>query len=72
MIKSKFHSFMTRVNPNNGNETKSDIFSWDIFKSGIIIHLSQNISMGFIIGIFQFNCKSEQKKVKLNKMKQYM
>ena len=33
---------MTRVNPNNGNETKSDIFSWDIFKSDIIIHLSQN------------------------------
>ena len=24
---------MTKVNPNNGNETKSDIFTWDIFKS---------------------------------------
>ena len=24
---------MTKVNPNNGNETKSDIFPWDIFKS---------------------------------------
>ena len=24
---------MTKVNPKNGNETKSDIFSWDIFKS---------------------------------------
>ena len=23
---------MTKVNPNNGNETKSDIFPWDIFK----------------------------------------
>ena len=33
---------MTKVNPNNGNETKSDIFSWDIFKSDIIIHWSQN------------------------------
>ena len=27
---------MTKVNPNNGNETKSDIFPWDIFKSGNI------------------------------------
>ena len=23
---------MTKVNPNNGNETKSDIFPWHIFK----------------------------------------
>ena len=23
---------MTKVKPNNGNETKSDIFPWDIFK----------------------------------------
>ena len=27
---------MTKVNPNNGNETKSEIFSWDIFKSDTI------------------------------------
>ena len=27
---------MTKVNPNNGNETKSDIFSWDIFQSDVI------------------------------------
>ena len=27
---------MTKVNPNNGNETKSDIFPWDIFKSDTI------------------------------------
>ena len=27
---------MTKVNPNNGNERKSDIFQRDIFKSGII------------------------------------
>ena len=33
---------MTRVNPKNINEAKSDIFSWDIFKSGIIFHWSQN------------------------------
>ena len=24
---------MTKVNPNNKSETKSDIFPWDIFKS---------------------------------------
>ena len=24
---------MTKVNPKNGNETKSDIFKWDVFKS---------------------------------------
>ena len=32
MTKSKFLSFMTKVNPNNGKETKSDIFPWDGFK----------------------------------------
>ena len=33
---------MTTVDPNNGSETKSDIFSWDIFKSYIICHWSRN------------------------------
>ena len=27
---------MTKANPNIRNEAKSDIFSWDIFKSDII------------------------------------
>ena len=27
---------MTTVNPNNGNETKSDPFLWNIFKSNAI------------------------------------
>ena len=31
---------MIKENPNNGNETKSEIFSWDIFKSEIIFHWS--------------------------------
>ena len=31
---------MTTMNPNNGNEIKSEIFSWDIFKSDIIFHCS--------------------------------
>ena len=34
---------MSNVHPNNGNETRSDIFSWDIFKSDIIFHWLQNI-----------------------------
>ena len=29
---------MTKVNQNNGNEIKSDIFPWDVFKSDIIFH----------------------------------
>ena len=33
---------MTKVNKNIGNETKSDIFPWAIFKSDIIFHRSQN------------------------------
>ena len=28
---------MSKVNPNNGNETKSDIFPWKIFKSDTIL-----------------------------------
>ena len=35
-LKSKFLSFMPKVNPNNGNETKSDFFPWGIFKSDAI------------------------------------
>ena len=41
-FKIKFSSFMTKVNLNNRNETKSDIFPWGIFKSDIILHWSQN------------------------------
>ena len=36
---------MNEVNPNDGNETKSDIFSWDIFKCDIIFHWLQNTKM---------------------------
>ena len=31
-----FLSFMTKINPNDGNETQSDFFPWVIFKSDII------------------------------------
>ena len=34
-FKSKFLSFMTKVNPSNENETKSDIFLWCIFTNEI-------------------------------------
>ena len=33
---------MTKVNPNNWNETKSDIFPLDICKFDIIFHWPQN------------------------------
>ena len=35
---SKFLSYMTKVHPNSGNETKSNIFPWDVLKSDIIFH----------------------------------
>ena len=36
---------MNKVNPSNGNETKSDIFSWAIFKSDITFHWSQGTNV---------------------------
>ena len=45
---------MTKVNPNNGNETKSDIFLWDIFKSNTISFLSKDIK------VFQFQIEVSQ------------
>ena len=32
---------MNKVNSNNGNVTKSDIFPWDLFKPGITSFLSK-------------------------------
>ena len=43
---------MTKVKPNNENETKSDIFPWGIFKSDVtsfFIKKYENISMTFKI-----------------------
>ena len=34
---------MTKVNPHNGNERKSEIFPWDIFKSDAISFFYQKI-----------------------------
>ena len=57
---------MAKVNSNNGNETKADNFLWGMCKSDIVFHQFQNakILMTFMIGIFQFHCKSEDKQVK--------
>ena len=54
LSKSKFLSFMTKVNPDNGNETKSDIFPWDIFKSGTISFLSKYIKVFQWLSKLQF------------------
>ena len=34
---------MTKLKGKNGNEAKSDIFQWEIFKSDITYFLSENI-----------------------------
>ena len=39
--KSQPLRFTTKVNPNNENETKSDIFPWYIFKPNVISLLSE-------------------------------
>ena len=36
---------MTKVNPRNGKETKSDIFPWDIFNSDTISFFIKNIKI---------------------------
>ena len=36
---------MIKVNQNTGNETKSDIFPWDIFRSDTTSFLSKNIEV---------------------------
>ena len=37
--------FMTKVNPNNGNKAKPNIFSWDTFECDIIFHWLQNTKL---------------------------
>ena len=65
-------SLMITMNPNNGNETNSDIFRWDIFKFDTISFFNRKILTYFNESIFQFHCKSERKQVKSNEIKQYM
>ena len=48
---------MTKVNPNNENETKSDIFLWYIFKLTSFLFFTEkyeSISMTLKIEISQF------------------
>ena len=45
LSKLKFISFMTEVNLNNGNETKSKNFPFEICKSEIIFLLSKNVKI---------------------------
>ena len=43
---------MIKVNQNNGNETKSDIFSCDILKSDVIsFFIKKSVSVSFKIKI---------------------
>ena len=52
---------MTKVNKNDGNETKSDIFSWDIFKSDAIFFLfKKNYCNGFQNQNFSMEMKQNQ------------
>ena len=55
---------MTKVTLNNGTETKSDIFPWNIFKSDNISFFMKkygSISMTFEIKISQFYDCSQPK-----------
>ena len=77
--KSGFISFMTKVNPNNRNETKSDIFPRDVLKSDIIFigrkilkYFNDFYNFYFSIGTFQSHCKSEHNHIKWNKVKRDM
>ena len=36
---------MSEVKPNNGNERKSNVFPWGIFKSGTIYFFIKNIKI---------------------------
>ena len=47
-LKSKYLSFMTKLNPSNGNETKSDIFLSNIFKSDIISFLTHRKILKYV------------------------
>ena len=48
LLKSKYLSFMTKLNPSNGNETKSDIFLSNIFKSDIISFLTHRKILKYV------------------------
>ena len=53
---------MTKLNPNNENDAKSDIFSWDIFKSEMPKYFSDFNNWYFSI-LFQ-KCTKKKNKIK--------
>ena len=60
LSKLKFFIFLSTVNSNNGNQTKSDIFSWDILRSDIVFHWLQNTKICqwlLYLAIFSFIAK---------------
>ena len=54
VLKSKFLTFMTKKNPNNGNETKPDIFPWDTFKFDTISFFVKNIKFFQLLSKLNF------------------
>ena len=40
-----YQLYMTKLNPKNGNETKSDNFPWDILKPDAIPFLSKKVKL---------------------------
>ena len=60
LSKLKFFIFLSTVNSNNRNQTKSDIFSWDILRSDIVFHWLQNTKICqwlLYLAIFSFIAK---------------
>ena len=57
LSKSKFLSIMTKVNPNNRNETKSD-FLYGTYSTLTWLFIGRKT-----LKYFQFHCKSEHKQV---------
>ena len=72
LSKSNFLRLTAKVNPNNGNKTKSVIFSWYIFKSDIIFLWSQilkNFNAFYNFDSFNFIAKvstNKKNKIKLD------
>ena len=74
-FKIKILNFMTKVKPNNGNTSKSDIFhgTYPNLTSFFIDHkILKYFNDTLIIDIFQFHCRSKYKQVKCNKFKRDM
>ena len=73
LSKSKFPSFFAKVNRNSKNETKSDIFPWEIFKSDIIFHFCCKI-LNYFFDFYSWHLsiplqkQAQTSKIKSNQM----